>query len=389
MAKHRETGMLKERSPGHWAIVISVRDPVTGRRKRQWHSFAGTKTEAKAERIRLLAAIQAGTAVEPNKLTIAAFLGQWLGHVKPAVAPRTHERYAEIVRANLTPALGTTLLTKLQPMTISGAYAAALTSGRRKGIGGLSPRTVHHMHRVLKQALAQAVRWRLLSRNPADHADPPRVERNEMKVWDVAVMASALEWARPLRIFVPALLAGLCGLRRGEIVALRWRNVDLTAAQLAVVESAEQTRTGVRLTAPKSGRGRKVALPAKAVEELRAWRIRQAQELLKLGIRIGDDTFVCAREDGEMIQPQSLTVAWNRFIAAAKLPRIRFHDLRHSHATHLLVSGVHPKIASERLGHATVALTLDTYSHVIPGMQEDAVARIDAAFAGAATKDVG
>ena len=196
-------------------------------------------------------------------------------------------------------------------------------------------------------------------------------------------MAGALEQARPLRIFMPMLLAGMLGLRRGEIAALRWRHIDLDKGHAAITESFEQTRQGVRLKAPKSGRGRKVALPGKVVAELRTWRARQAEELLGLGIRLGDDSFICAAEDGQPVQPQSLTHAWHRFLAGAKLPRLRFHDLRHSHATHLLASGVHPKIASERLGHATVGLTLDTYSHVIPGMQEDAVARIDAAFAGA------
>ena len=210
-----------------------------------------------------------------------------------------------------------------------------------------------------------------------------------MKVWDVATMADALERARPLRIFMPLLLAGMLGLRRGEIAALRWRHVDLDDRQAAVRESFEQTRQGVRLKAPKSGRGRKVALPSKVVAELRTWRARQAEELLRLGTRLGDDTFICAGEDGQPVQPQSLTHAWHRFLVRAKLPRVRFHDLRHSHATHLLGSGVHPKIASERLGHATVGLTLDTYSHVIPGMQEDAVARIDAAFACAVAKPLG
>ena len=193
------------------------------------------------------------------------------------------------------------------------------------------------------------------------------------------------ERARALRIFMPMLLAGMLGLRRGEIAALRWRHVDLDKGQAAITESFEQTRQGVRLKEPKSGRGRKVALPAKvAVAELRAWRARQAEELL----RLGDDTFICAGEDGQPVQPQSLTPAWHRFLAGAKLPRLRFHDLRHWHATHLLGSGVHPKIASERLGHATFGLTLDIYSHVIPGMQEDAVARIDAASACAVSKAV-
>jgi integrase len=381
-------GHLRERSPGHWAIVIDVRDPATGKRKRRWHSFAGTKRQAQVECARLISEIQNGTSVEPGRITVAQFLDQWLEFIEPQVAPRTHERYGEIVHTYLAPALGTTFLTKLQAMAISAAYAGMLSSGRRRGVGGLSARSVHHCHRILSQALQQAVRWRMLSRNPCNDVDPPRIERRALKVWDVATMAEALERARPHRIFMPMLLAGMLGLRRGEIVALRWRHVDLDRAQVSIVESFEQTRRGVRLKAPKSGRGRKVALPTRVVAELRTLRTQQAQELLKLGIRLTEDCFICAGEDGKPIQPQSLTHAWHRFLARAKLPRLRFHDLRHSHATHMLASGVHPKIASERLGHATVGLTLDTYSHVIPGMQEDAVARIDAAFAGTVGKSI-
>jgi integrase len=382
-------GHLRERSPGHWAIVIDVRDAQTGRRKRRWHSFAGTKRQAQVEAARLISELRNGTAVEPSRVTVAQFLDQWLGYIEPQVAPRTHERYGEIVRTYLVPALGTTLLTKMQAMMISAAYAGMLSGGRRRRNGGLSPRSVHHCHRILSQALQQAVRWRMISRNPCNDVDPPRVERRALKVWDIATMAQALECARSFRIFMPMLLAGMLGLRRGEIAALRWAQVDLDRAQVSVVESFEQTRLGVRLKAPKSGRGRKVALPTKVVAELRAWRTKQAQELLRLGIRLNDDCFVCAGEDGQPIQPQSLTHAWHRFLARANLPRLRFHDLRHSHATHMLASGVHPKIASERLGHATVGLTLDIYSHVIPGMQEDAVARIDAAFAGTVGKPIG
>jgi integrase len=372
-----------------WAIILDERDMTSGRRRRRWHSFRGTRRGAEAECARLISERQNGTAVEPNRITLVQFLDQWLEYIEPQVAPRTHERYGEIVRTYLAPALGTILLTKLQPMTISAAFAGMLSGGRRKGSGGLSPRSVHHCHRILSQALQQAVRWRMLSRNPCNDVDPPRVERRALSVWDVATMAEALECARSLRIFMPMLLAGMLGLRRGEIAALRWRHVDLDRAHVAIVESFEQTRTGMRLKAPKSGRGRKVALPIKVVAELRAWRTKQAQELLRLGIRLDGESFVCAGEDGQPIQPQSLTHAWHRFLARTRLPRLRFHDLRHSHATHMLASGVHPKIASERLGHATVGLTLDTYSHVIPGMQEDAVARIDAAFAGTVGKPIG
>src|SRR5262249_50409968 len=177
-------GHLKERSAGRWAIILDGRD-ANGKRKRRWHAFAGTKRQAQLECARLIAEIQKGIAIEPSRLNVAEYLSRWLEHIRPQVAQRTHERYAEIVRAYLVPPLGGMLLTKLQRMAISAAYAAALLGGRRKGAGGLSPRSVHHMHRCLSQALKQAVRWRLLPRNPCDDVDP---QRKEMKVWDVAAM---------------------------------------------------------------------------------------------------------------------------------------------------------------------------------------------------------
>ena len=147
-------GHIRERSPGHWAIVIDVRNPQTGERKRRWHSFAGTKRQAQIECARLISEIQTGAAVEPGRITVAQFLDQWLAHIKPQVTPRTHERYAEIVHTYLAPALGTTLVTKLQAMAISTAYAGMLSGGRRKGNGGLSPRSIQHCHRILSQPTA-------------------------------------------------------------------------------------------------------------------------------------------------------------------------------------------------------------------------------------------
>lgn len=172
-------GHLRERSSGRWAIVIDGRDPQSGKRKRRWYSFRGTKRQAQVECARLIGEMKNGTAIEPSRLTVAAFLDRWLDYIKQQVSPRTHERYGEIVSIYLVPGLGGVLLTKLQAMTISGVYGAALLRGRRNG-GRLSPRTVHHIHRVLKQALGQAVRWQLLSRNPAPRRSTAhRAERNE------------------------------------------------------------------------------------------------------------------------------------------------------------------------------------------------------------------
>ncbi len=378
-------GHIRQRSPGRWAIVIDAIDRATGERKRRWHSFAGSKRQAQDECARLLAARQAGTLVEPSKMTLAQFLEQWIEHITTQVAPRSAERYAEIARKNIAPRLGAVLLTKLQPMMISTAYREALASGRRDGTGGLSPRTVHHMHRVLRQALQQAVKWQMLNRNPADLVDPPKVERRKMQALDTDATAELIELARGDTLFVPILLGALCGLRRGEIAALRWHAVDFDRAQLSVVASAEQTDAGgVREKEPKSGRGRRtVELPALVVEELRRHRIEQAQVLLQIGIRLADSHHVVHRGDGLPMQPHSLTSAFTRFQRRHRLTHVRLHDLRHTHATQMLADGVHPKVAQERLGHSSIAITLDLYSHVMPGMQAGAASRVDAALRAA------
>jgi integrase len=374
-------GHIRERSPGHWAIVIEIRDPATGKRRRKWHSFAGNKRGAQSECARLISEVKSSAYVEASKETLAAFLDRWLEDARTRVTLKTHERYAQICHKNINPLLGAIPLAKLKPEHISEAYGKALASGRRDGEGALSPRTVRQMHAIVKSALAQAVKWEILARNPAAVVKGPKVGRPEMQTYDLDQTAQMIEAAHGQRVYIPALLAVLCGMRRGEIAALRWRHVDLAAAQLAVVQSAEQTNAGVRFKERKSGRGRTVALSATIVAELKARHLQQAQELLKLGKRLSDDDFVVAQPDGSPLLPHSIGQEWVRFLGRTpNLPRIRFHDLRHAHATHLLGSGVHPKVASERLGHSKVGITLDLYSHVLPNMQADAAATVDGAL---------
>src|SRR3954451_12386388 len=234
-------GHIRERSPGQWAIVLDIRDPATGKRRRKWHSFSGTKRGAQIECSRLITEISRGVYLEPSKLTLSAFLEQWLTHMRSQVAPRTLERYEELARKNIAPLLGQAVLMKLRPAQISAAYAKALTSGRRNGQGGLAPRTVHHMHRILRQALALAVKWNLIIKNPADDVDPPKVERGKMRALDPAETAELIDHFRLTRMFMPVLLGVLCGLRRGEVTALKWRSIDLDRGQVAIDESTEQT----------------------------------------------------------------------------------------------------------------------------------------------------
>jgi integrase len=204
-----------------------------------------------------------------------------------------------------------------------------------------------------------------------------------MQTYDLPQTAELIEAVRGTPMLMPALLAVLCGLRRGEICALRWRNVDLVTGQISVVQSLEQTKAGLRFKSPKSGKGRTVAMSGTMVDEMQSHRLERAQDMLKLGVRLSDDDLVIAHADGSIIQPIYVSQHWARTIRKTRLAHLRFHDLRHAHATHLLANGVHPKVASERLGHSKVGITLDLYSHVIPGMQEDAAATVDQALKAA------
>ena len=374
-------GSIKQRSPGSHTITIYLgKDPVT--KKKKWHTatIRGSKRDAQTECAKLIAAITGGSFSEPNKVTVTEFLERWLGHMTTQVDARTHVGYAEKVRKNIVPLLGQVLLTKLRSDQIEAAYTKALASGRCDGNGGLSPRTVHHLHRILKQALKQAAKWKLLAVNPCEAVDAPKVEKKEMKTYDMPQTVDALKEMRQTRFLIAYLLAAMCGLRRGEISALRWKNVDLDACALRVVQTARQIGTKVDYKPVKNTKGRPVALSPIMVYELRAHRARQTEELLRLGIKSTGDSFVFAQPEGTPIKPGSITNEWKRLVGKHALPGIRFHDLRHTHATAMLASGIHPKIAQERLGHSTIAITMDLYSHVMPNMQADAVATMDDAL---------
>ncbi len=386
----RHLGHIRQRSAKSWEVRYSLgSDPATGKRRIVTTTVRGDRKAAERELRRLLRTVDTGEHVDPTRLTVRDWLARWLDTVAAEVSPKTHERYSEVIKNFLAPALGNLPLAKLVPTQIQDAYNVWATSGRRDGKdGGLSPRTRRHIHRILRSALSRAVEQQVLARNPADAFKKrlPKVERHLMATLTTDQSAHLLKTIGHTRTYWPVLLALMTGMRRGEILALRWQNVDLHRSILRVVESLEQTRAGLRLKAPKNDRHRAITLPGFAVEELRRLKRQQAEELLMLGIRQSGHTLVCGRGDGQLLQPQSLTHQFTRLIGRIKdLPRVRFHDLRHSHATQLLGRGIHPKIAQERLGHASITTTLDLYSHVSDTMQTDAAERLDAAYRTAIT----
>jgi integrase len=334
--------------------------------------------------VQLLHERDTGVERPVGKLTVAAYLDRWLAdYVQPSLAPKTIVSYREVVRVHLVPSLGSLDLVALRPTHIQSLYSRMLVSGRRDGRGGLSARSVLRYHQILHAALRQAVRWQLLIRNPADAVEPPRASRRELQMVTPAQARAVMAAADETSIGPFVRLALLTGMRRGELLGLRWADVDLDGGALHVQQTAQRiVGQGIIFRQPKTRLSRRsIALSPDAVAVLRQHRRRQAEARLLAGSAYGDRDLVFATGLGTPLEPGNLRRAWVRIAGAAGVPGLRIHDLRHAHATLMLAQGVHPKVVSERLGHASVNITLDTYSHVLPGLQEAAAAALDTILA--------
>lgn len=378
-------GHITKRGRSSWTVVVDLgRDPVTGKRRQLWRAVKGPKRDAEAELVKLLYERDTGVERPVGKLTVAAYLDRWLAdYVQPSLAPKTIVTYREVVRVHLVPALGSLDLVALRPTHIQSLYSRMLVSGRRDGRGGLSARSVVRYHQILHAALRQAVRWQLLIRNPADAVEPPRAARREIRTVTPAQARAVVGAAAETSIGPFVRLALLTGMRRGELLGLRWADVDLEGGALHVQQTAQRILgQGIIFRQPKTRLSRRsIALSPDAVAVLRQHRRRQAEARLLAGSAYGDRDLVFATGLGTPVEPGNLRRAWVGIARAAGVPGLRIHDLRHAHATLMLSQGVHPKVVSERLGHASVNITLDTYSHVLPGLQEAAAVSLDTILA--------
>lgn len=377
-------GHLEELGKDRWYIVLELGRDADGKRRRRRHTFDGKRKAAETEMVKLLRQLDTGTYLEPDRVTVGEYLQQWLSdYAKPKVAPRTYERYEEIVRLHLTPEFGHLKLAKLRPAHISSYYARALESGNKHTKGALSAQTVLHHHRVLKEALRQAVKWQLLYFNPADSVQPPRPEKREMKTLTREETAWLFEATEGSALHAPVVLAATTGMRCGEILGLHWRDVDLSGGVLFVTQSLQLTRSaGIVFRHPKTAKSKRpVRLLPLAVDALKAHQRSQAAERLKAGKQWRDQDLVFPGENGQPWHPGKFQTLWRRVFREHGI-QVRFHDLRHTHATLLLLDGIHPKVVSERLGHSTVGITLDTYSHVMPDLQQEAVDRLQSSLTG-------
>lgn len=370
-------GHIVKRAKNSYSIAISLgKDPTTSRYKQQWISVKGTKKEAEKRLAEILNQIDNGTFMKPNKTTLAEYLEQWLkDYAWPNLAPRTAEGYEHICRHHFIPILGNITLTQLKPEHLQRYYSEKLTKG-------LSAQTVRHHHTALHKALQTAVEWGLLPRNSADAVSPPHVQRAEMQTWDADDITTFLNSANNTPYFALFHTALFTGMRRSELLALRWCDIDLFLCQVYVSRSLHVLRGhNIIFKSPKTAKGRRtIALSPQATSVLREHQEKQKLERAILGITLKDDDLVFSQVNGSPLLPNTVTHAWIKLVRHVGLKPIRLHDARHTHASLMLKQGTHPKIVQERLGHSSIQITLDTYSHVAPGLQEAAAVRFDEAF---------
>ena len=375
-------GCIVKRGNGYALVIHLGRDPLTGKKRQKWYSHR-TRREAEAQAAQLLVQVQAGGGVPPARLRAGDYLDQWLkDYAAGAVSFSTLRRYEDIIRLHLKPALGHIPLSRLTAQAIQ-----SYTSG--KLAGGQSPASVLYHYRVLHEALQHAVRWGLLVRNPADFVDPPRLRHTEMRTWDEEQVRLFLaEAKRSSPHYTLYLTAVLTGMRQGELLGLRWKDVDLTLGTASIRQTFYRLGGQQIFNEPKSHRSRRmVELDPMLVDELRRLRDEQKERRNILGADYEDRDLIFCQPDGKPLHAQNLVRREFHSIASrARLPRIRFHDLRHTHATHMLQHGVNLKVVQERLGHSNPAFTLAVYSHVLPGMQKEAARLVAGRLLGTGTR---
>src|SRR5690242_19379224 len=395
-------GHIRRRGERSWELKFDIgTDPTTGQRRIRYHSFKGTKREAQAELVRLKASANRGDYVDASKVRLGDFLDRWEAWAATQVSAKTLERYAELLRHHVRPHLGEARIQRLRTVDFAALYGK-LQQAKPAG-AGLAPRTIGHVHRLLHRAFGHAIKWSITTANPVAAAEPPRVVRPEIKILsphEIKAVLSALRAPAPRPrqnaepenhpLYRVAVIGLATGLRRGEIAALRWGDLDMDAGKLRVERSLEQTNGGLAFKPPKTKAGRRtISVPVSVIAELRAhWREQQEQRLaLGLGKAAPDD-LVFARPDMTAWPPDSMTTAWSKTIARLGLPKVTLHALRHTHVSQLIAAGLDVVTVSRRIGHSNPTVTLAVYAHLFGNADEQAATIVDTALAGALVGDI-
>jgi integrase len=372
-------GYFQQRGKNKWEITVSLgRDPVnTGKYLRHTETLHGTRSQAQARVRQLLVDLGKGVQPQPGRVLVADLLRRWLaGYVSNKCSRRTQEGYESVVKHHLIPGLGNIPLRKLTAQQVNEYLSRAQKEGHAKGKGALSQRTVHHHFRILSEALRYGVKHGLIGRNVCEMADPPRPRKKVMRTLTVEEVSALLKAAKGTDLYPLIFTALRSGLRQGELLALRWRDLNLDLLSLSVCQTLYKRNGLCELKEPKSEHSRrKVDMTPVLGLFLREYRAEQ--EARQFGLTLKPDDLVFANMNGNPLDPGTVTHQFSRMARRAGLEGLRFHDLRHSFASLMLLGGVNPKTVSEALGHASPAFTLQVYSHILPGIQKAAMARLD------------
>lgn len=369
-------GSMRQRGQSDtWELTVDLgRDPATGKKRRIYETVKG-KRKAQTRLHELIASAEAGYTLNPERIPVAEHLESWLSsYAANNTRPRTAAGYANKLRLYIIPKLGRVSLRSLEPSAIQATYIELLDSG-------LSAMSVKHTHRILREALEHAVTQGLIARNPCQAVTPPRPERKTMRWLNASELQRVLDGAKETPYYAVFHTLLFTGLRRGEALGLRVRDVDLTLGTIHVSQSLNSLPGGrVALSEPKSAKGRRtIALTPSNSVVLRDHLDKLSGDMAMLDVPMTDDTLVFSWPDGRPMLPSALTHAWIRIVRSVGLSGVRLHDARHTHASLMLAQNVHPKIVQERLGHSSIAITLDTYSHAMPGLQAAAALGFDQA----------
>jgi integrase len=374
-------GHIRARGLGAWELKFDVHSD-TGERKTRYVTFRGGKREAQKKLTELLDQVNKGSFIDPSKTTLAEFLDRWESWAATQVSGKTLERYTELLKHHVRPRLGTRAIQKLRTVDFAELYGALQTL-KPEG-AGLAPRTVGHVHRLLHRVFGHAVKWSVIGANPIAAAEPPRVQRTEIEILAPDEIKAVLDALRGRPLYLIAVIGLGTGMRRGEIAALRWADLDFDAGRVRVQRSLEQTNAGLSFKPPKTKAGhRAVSIPPSIVAELRNhWRQQQEQRLaLGLGKADADD-LVFPRSDGSAWPPDSLTADWARTLRMLKLPKVTLHALRHTHVSQLIAAGLDVVTVSRRIGHANPTVTLNVYAHLFGNTDERAAEAVETALGG-------
>jgi len=361
-------GHIRKRSEGSWTVVVELpRDPETGRRRQKWVTVKGPKKEAERVLAELITQVESGLAAQaPAKMKVGQYLEQWLESIKGTVKESTWQTRYYLTREWIR-LLGDVPLSKLTSLQVQKAIANLPQHWKNS-----SKNAAWH---VLNSAFNRAVKWGLIAKNPVSGTVRPKEEKRAVRVWTEEEAAKFLAATKGHRWYALFYLALATGMRLGELRGLRWKDIDLEAGIIAI---SQIIGPGGEPTTPKTaGSRRKIPIDPETIAVIRLHRKRQLEERMANGlVWLSDDDYVFSAKKGTPLAEGTVEEAFKEVQRKSGVPPIRFHDLRHTHATFLLRQGVHPKIVAERLGHSKVSITLDTYSHVLPDSQQEAVRAI-------------